>query len=330
MSSTAVKLTVNTFQSLGGTTKQIRRLVDPSNPKWSAFNPCIGYDIDKSSGVFFLLRSSNYFLDSTYQLIRTTANQPITNHLWLADFNPLTEKLENIRQVSFNSHLSLTRGVEDARLFYRDGNWYFHAVMLEASHTKQPRVAIFSLNLESATATLIEKLDSPELQKVEKNWMTTYQDQNSNFDFIYSPNRFFSTTTKTITAPTISNHPLLHNLRGGTSLYKLTNQKVDYISVCHRTTYEDIYGYDPATFSYRHRQSRKYSHCFVGYDSKGMVTHISENFVFESHGIEFATGLIELDGNLLISYGKDDTSSRLAKIKTEVAVQTLNPVPTQH
>ena len=53
---------------------------------------------------------------------------------------------------------------------------------------------------------------------------------------------------------------------------------------------------------------------------------MSEEFVFDHPGIEFAAGLVEKDGNFIISYGNEDVASCLATISREKALNLLHPV----
>jgi predicted GH43/DUF377 family glycosyl hydrolase len=53
---------------------------------------------------------------------------------------------------------------------------------------------------------------------------------------------------------------------------------------------------------------------------------MSEPFRFISKGIEFAAGIIEKDGNIIISFGKDDVSSHLAIIDKKKVLKLLKKV----
>ena len=53
---------------------------------------------------------------------------------------------------------------------------------------------------------------------------------------------------------------------------------------------------------------------------------MSEEFVFDHPGIEFAAGLVEKDGNFIVSYGNEDVSACLATISKDRALALLQPV----
>ena len=61
-----IKQSYPTIAKLGGSTRQIRRLVDPDVKTWSAFNPSIAYS--PTEGYALTIRSSNYviYLDTGY------------------------------------------------------------------------------------------------------------------------------------------------------------------------------------------------------------------------------------------------------------------------
>jgi hypothetical protein len=71
---------------------------------------------------------------------------------------------------------------------------------------------------------------------------------------------------------------------------------------------------------------KDYYHYFVRIDRNGWVIEMSEPFRFISKGIEFAAGIIEKDGNFVISFGKDDVSSHLAIIDKKKALKLLKKI----
>jgi hypothetical protein len=304
------------FADLGGTTRQIRRLVVPTNNQWSAFNPSIGHS--DRHGYVCLVRSSNYYY-AEHGGLGVTTGHTVRNQLWLGNLD-LETKLQDPRRVTFLSDLKLSRGVEDARLFQRDGEWFFHAVLLE-THQLQPRIALFSLDYDAAEATLLEVYNWPGLRSAEKNWAVPLHAASKHFDFVYDPT---SVVTDRRVVQVSEPHPRTVGLRGGTGLLELSDG--GYLAVGHRTEHRPYYGYDATSFTYRTGVTRLYTHCFVRYDDYGRVTGLSEDFVFDEHKIEFAAGLATDGADLLVSYGVDDLSSRLARVSLEAALSSVVPL----
>lgn len=313
-----IKQSYPTIAKLGGSTRQIRRLVDPDIKTWSAFNPSIAYS--PTEGYALTIRSSNYviYLDTGY--LEVTNQGEIKNQVWFAELDE-DLNLTNLRQVEFaNSEYSLERGVEDAKLFWRDGSWYFTGIMMEKAHTPAARVALFKYDHKKNLATLVKKYDGPEYAKPEKNWMAPY-DVNPNFDYIYGP-------TAIIKDDTLINrfnpNKKLSGLRGNTNLHDLGDGT--YLAVVHMLYVKNVTYQSIRTFAVQAGKQKFYTHQFVRYNYSGEILSISPEFQFEINGIEFAAGLVEHKDNFVISYGVNDLSSHLATIPKSKVMSLLEEV----
>jgi predicted GH43/DUF377 family glycosyl hydrolase len=69
---------------------------------------------------------------------------------------------------------------------------------------------------------------------------------------------------------------------------------------------------------------RIYTHCFAKYDDKGMLTHLSPEFIFEHYGIEFGAGLVLSGDDVIVSYGYKDVAAYLGKIKLSKVMEMLH------
>jgi hypothetical protein len=95
-------------------------------------------------------------------------------------------ELLDLREISFkDSGLKADRGVEDAKLFWRDNKWYFTGVVMERN-IPAARMGVFTLDPKTSTAKLVKMYKGQTAKKPEKNWMTR-KDVNKNFDFIHGP-----------------------------------------------------------------------------------------------------------------------------------------------
>jgi hypothetical protein len=108
------------LKQFGAITGEFLRHVDPMNSKWSAFNPCIAYSPER--GYAMTIRSSNYIIDDRTGALTMTVGGLVKNELWFAELDQETLEVASRRKVQFdNAGLSVSRGVEDARLFWREG-----------------------------------------------------------------------------------------------------------------------------------------------------------------------------------------------------------------
>ncbi len=307
----------STFEKLGGEIRYLRRLVDKEDKLWSAFNPSIGINPFKGYAITF--RSSNYVILPHGEL-SVTYGDKIRNNVWFAELDDDLQ-LQNLRPIDFSRcGVDLYRGVEDAKLLARDGRWMFTAVAMERDIPIARHCECY-LNDE---ATFVEKVvlyEGVNAMRPEKNWMTANY-KSPNFDYVYNGNGIVK-DGKVIMR--LLDNKNLAGLRGNTHLLELEDGT--YIAVMHKLLVSkgrqkflvdrQIYVDDV---------QKDYYHYFVRINRDGWVVEMSEPFRFISKGIEFAAGIIEKDGNIIISFGKDDVSSHLAIIDKKKVLKLLKKV----
>lgn len=307
------------FSELGGSTRQIRRLPDPGDKNWSAFNPSIAWS---PAGYAATIRSSNYVIMPPTDEIYVVTAGPIRNRVWFCE---LTDSLDidksTLRQIDFNPgeyNIVFKRGVEDAKLFWR-GAWWFTGTILERE-VPVARVGLFEL--QGNTAILRELLDYDWLnpKRVEKNWMVSYE-RNPHFDYIYGP----TTIVRDGELKEVREmSDALIGIRGSGHLWGLGNGS--YLAIVHKMYPKPIEVWDLRTFSYRKSDIKNYTHLFARYDSEGVLTGLSQEFQFDASGIEFAAGILVDGGDVHVSYGSKDVSSHIATIKLKTVIKMLEEV----
>jgi predicted GH43/DUF377 family glycosyl hydrolase len=62
---------------------------------------------------------------------------------------------------------------------------------------------------------------------------------------------------------------------------------------------------------------------FSRYNKYGKLIQISEPFKFTNASIEFAAGLIIKDNHVIVSFGRNDVSAHLAKLKVSTVMKML-------
>ena len=301
-----------TFNGLGGKLWPIGRYVS-DNRNWSACNPSIAYSPEL--GYAMTVRSSNYEIAEDRWAFKVLEGTEIQSKVWFCDLdNGLVPR--NMRQVQFSEDgPPISRGIEDAKLFWRDGSWFFTGVMLEKEHTPKARMALYKYDHVANLATFVKKWDGPNASIYEKNWMLPYE-QNPNFDFIYGPAA--KIVGDTLVSRLNTNEDIA-GLRGNTNLWNLEDST--YIAVVHSVF--DRYTKIDAT---QVLKDRAYLHRLARYSYEGDIIGLSREFVFRSLGVEFACGLVVKDGNLVISWGERDARSFLATINLETALKMIQPV----
>lgn len=304
------------FARLGGEIVNIKRFAYSDTKDWSLFNPSIG---QSPQGYAITFRSSNYVIMPESGELHVVTAGPIRNKVFFTETN---EKLEllNLREVTFEKcAISFERGVEDAKLFWRDNKWYFTGIVVERD-IPVARVGLFTLDPKTSTARLVELYEGQNPKKPEKNWMAPYE-KNKFFDYIHGP---VSTVKGTQVIHNLSDNLKIAPLRGNTNL--LTLDDGSYLAVVHILYTKATRTYDARAFGMRDGLSKDYTHLFARYDERGTLIELSEEFKFISSGIEFAAGMVDMGDDLVITFGKKDVSSHYARINKKRALSLLKPV----
>jgi hypothetical protein len=312
-------MTYSLFADLGGETWRIRRFVDDSDKRWSAFNPSIAYSPEE--GYVVLIRSSNYFFDpNTGDTVATIGNR-VKNRMFLANLDESWNIIEDtVREIDFSKCGDFLRGPEDGRLYWRDGAWEISAVMREPYITNDiPRIGTF--HLTGSKAKLLKIYTEGNIQPVEKNWMPSYQ-LNKNFDFIYSATSVYKSGVGKIYKRDPSEQAG-NNVRGGSCLWDLGDK---YLAITHEAIISTEVVYTPRMFGYRNRPVRQYLHRFATYDKTGKLIELSDPFSFNNVRIEFAAGLVVSEDDVIVSYGYKDVAAYLGKIKLDAVLKMLKVV----
>lgn len=304
---------VSTIKDLGGTTKQIRRLADKDVKTWSAFNPSIG--VSDKGDLAMAIRSSNYVILEHGELSVTTGGT-IKNQVWFSELNDKFE-FENLRKLDFSAAgIKVDRGVEDPKLLWRDGRWIFTGVFLE----KEVPVARNCVCYPDKKMTKVEKIEiipGIDAGRPEKNWMTAYE-KPKNFDYIYDANGVVA-NGKVIHF--LRDNDNLNALRGNAHLIPYDNGT--YLGLMHQLKIKRYDKVSQTTFGVMHYVHKYYTHVFIRFDENGKAIEMTDHFIFDSDGIEFAAGLIEYGNDYIVSYGKDDITSHIATIPQKKVRQLL-------
>ena len=306
------------INQLGGRIVDLARYVD-NNPHWGATNASIGYQPNK--GLVVALRSSNYVITPDGQY-KVTEGKHFMSKVYFSELDK-DLKMKKLRQIDLSGiDQELPRGLEDPKLFWRDGSWNFTCVVpgIPEPGKRAARMAIAKLDHKCTKVVDFQKFPGPDPGVPEKNWMVPYE-PNPNFDWVYGPNAIVKNHRLT---SYMTDHPVTTQLRGSSNLHQLGTG--DYIAVLHKKYLNQQQQVNRVTFSSETRTTMSYVHYFGRYDMKGNLLELSKPFIFFKHGVEFAAGLTMQGKDFLISFGRADVSSHIAVMPVRTVLESLQPI----
>lgn len=292
----------------------VLRLVNQQDVNWSATNMSIA--LHPTKGLSATYRSSNYRIAANGRY-EVTIGGLIKNDVWFSELDK-EFKPKNLRKLDVSSlEPKIVRGLEDAKLFYKNKNWYITCVTMEKEHTEVARMAVAKLDSKCTKVTSFVKFHGIDANRPEKNWMMPLE-ENPPFDFMYGPN---SIVRGEMLTSWMTDHQLVAGLRGNGHLIPLGDGT--YLGVMHRTFYKNMNAYVSTTFGTSTNVIRDYVHYFVRVDQDGIINAISDGFHFHMPGVEFAGGLVIYNKEVLVSFGREDVSSHIAKMSLESVLKSL-------
>lgn len=306
-----------TIKQLSGQIIDLRRMAVAGDKLWSATNPSIGHSTRNNFAV--MLRSSNYVIMPNGEY-KVTTNGTIKSKIYFSELDR-DFKIKNLREIDVSGlGIKIERGLEDPKLFWRDGAWHFTCVTMEKGHTPIARMAVCKLDVKKNKVISMQKLPGIDIKRPEKNWAVPYE-VNPNFDFIYGPN---SIIKDGILTTWMTDNEDISAIRGNTNLLDLGDGT--YLAVVHRMFGKATTTWVPQTFGTVNGYLRDYVHYFARYDNQGKLIALTKGFRFYKTGVEFAAGIVEHKDNFYVSYGSEDVSSHIAVIPKSVVLQSLSPI----
>lgn len=308
-----------TIRDLGGHIVDLIRYPDEKDPKWSAFNPSIGFN--GKSVYATMIRSSNYVINSDGEY-KTTIYNEFKNRTYYSELNnDLT--LKKLRLVDYDGlNIAFRRGPEDGKLFYRDG-WHFTCVVMEKDiYGPAARMGVAKLNTRTNKVEDFKVLPGQSPERPEKNWMIPYE-PSPNFDWVYGANRVLVGGTLNTW---MVEKPEVDKLRGSSNLIRDPENEDGYLGLMHRTFFSEVNPIVGTTFGSKRIQIRNYVHYFVRFDKHGYIDAVSDGFQFYKPGVEFGAGMVIRGKDILVSFGRNDVSSHIAVLPLDTVLKSLIPV----
>lgn len=306
-------------------------LIPPSELLQGApMNPSIGKD--SNGNIYCTIRTVNYIFYHSRKILHPfgvlTYCHP-ENDMKLRTWNLLCDINNDLQPTNFRKiDTSLTEahksqwnfiGHEDVRLFEWNERWYVCGIRRDFKPNGESRMELCEFDVNSATE--LDRFRIPSTgddgSYCEKNWMpiTTMP---HHFVKWSNPVEIVKADpeNKTCTTVHLSDkvHPLGYDLRGSSQLIPYEG---GFLAVCHITRLwkNEI----------TNTKDSVYRHCFVKYSNEFEVEFITEEFSFLDGDIEFAAGMIEHNGNFVISFGYTDNAAFLLEVPKKI-VENLNKV----
>jgi hypothetical protein len=171
--------------------------------------------------------------------------------------------------------------------------------------------------------TKVEKIDvipGIDAGRAEKNWMTAYK-KPEHFDYIYDANAI---VVGDKVVHSLRDNSKLNALRGNAQLIPYDNGT--YLGIMHQLKVKRFDKVSQNTFGVMHYALKYYTHVVIRFDEYGSPIEMTDHFKFDGDGIEFASGFIEYGDEYVISYGRDDITSHIARIDQKKIRRLLKPV----
>lgn len=273
---------------------------DINDPVMNYFNPGIAWD---GKVIKIAIRSCNFTTLRHGKWEFLDGNIYSKTDVIYGDVDPDTLDITNLHKLNLGKGTptkTQIAGLEDVRLYMRkDG---MHAIGFEVDRVTPvmyQKSGLAEYLIKGDELIYLRSLEKPEENRVEKNWQPTDVYTN-HFDFTYSP-------TQTWQKGRVYGKEYKGEVHGGSQLLK---QNRGYLSLVHEKIQDKRYGQVYDKFVYQTMLAK--------HDDNGIITELSEPFRFGTlENIEFASGMVEHKGDLIISLGIRDCKFALARISKE-------------
>lgn len=301
------------LQELGTTILTYGEFEDPA---MRHINPSIAWS--KDGKLKIAIRSCNFSVERHGKWYFRDGSAYSKTDVLFGDLDPDTLQVTNLEKLNLSSDSptrTLVAGLEDVRLFSRNDG--MHAIGFECDRLSRSlhnaSASLTEYIIKGNTLQYIRTLEKPNHETVEKNWSPP-DVETPYFEFTYSPTQVWQ-------AGHILGEPYSGNVHGGTQL--LEQKDGTFISLVHEKKLDTALRYLPRN-NHIYDKYIYYTHLAI-HGEDGIITKLSRPFRFGTlENIEFASGMIEHDGHLLITLGIRDCKYAIAKVSKNKLLELLN------
>lgn len=289
-------------------------MADINDDQYPYYNPSIAFD--GKGKLRIAIRSCNFTVKPDgYWHLADGSDHAITKVLY-GYLDPETYTISDLKELKYSDgapfETKQITGLEDARIYWRKDGMHFSGVEIDTRRffIRPARQAEYVLDEATDTLQYIRTMASPNPTRPEKNWQPA--DKPGLFDYSYSPTEVY----KDDRVQLVGDAPYRGYIHGSSQLIWQPKSKT-YLTVLHSKHLNPMAGvvYD----------KYKYLHYFAEYSDQGVLLRISDPFTFGlGENIEFASGMVELGNDLLISIGIRDARLGLVRLAKETVLTMLH------
>lgn len=203
-------------------------------------------------------------------------------------------------------------GLEDCRVVRWDGKLYISGVRRDTTTNGQGRMELSEIDVLDNAVLEVSRFRIPAPGKddsyCEKNWMPVI-DMPYHYVKWCNPTQVVKVDpeSKTCIETYLGKQvPKPWDYRGGSQVIPFGEHRIALVHVVN--LFKSVAG----------RKNATYRHCFVVWDKNWNVIKYTEPFCFMGGEIEFAAGMTEYKGDILISYGFQDNAAYLLRVPRSV------------
>ena len=260
-------------------------------------NPSIAKDGE--GGLAFVVRTVNYELGDEDGIWFREEGKPNTvNYFGTLDQNLSQTGIARIDdEETRKTRPPAAHGLEDARLFWWEGDWWFICTALH--HGAKVRGTMSMGRLRDNRVGHFEFLHSPHGHDMEKNWAVRVDGKQLAVVYNHHPAESYEL------APArrrlhIGHFQGLDKWSGGSQLIR---HGEGWVSVVHQRR--------------KDRNRVYYTHRLVRYDDNLAPTHAGREFYFRGNQVEFCAGLVQHGDDFVLSFGVKDREAWLVRLVRE-------------
>ena len=202
-------------------------------------------------------------------------------------------------------------GLEDARIFRWDNKLYISGVRRDTTTNGQGRMELSEIQVTPNAVTEVSRFRIPPPKDLnsycEKNWMPVI-DLPYHYVKWSNPTEVVSVNpiNKTSKTESLSNSiPLPRDLRGGSQVITLGDYR---IAITHEV---ELFNSEVG------RKDALYKHRVIVWDKNWNIVKHTDDFTIMDAHVEFAIGMCEYRGDILITFGFQDNAAYLLRLSVQ-------------
>ena len=202
-----------------------------------------------------------------------------------------------------NTRAPARDGLEDARLFWWRGGWWFTCTALHHGPRVRGTMALCKLN--KTTVEGLEFLHSPHGREIEKNWMPLVNGDQLSFVYMNHPSESYEFYPQKRRV-WVGGYAPLAGWSGGSQLIPYEGV---YLGVVHQRR--------------KHKNRVYYAHKLAQYNGNLEPFSAGREFYFRGEQIEFCSGIVSHQGGFALSFGVKDREAWIVSLSASQVASLL-------